>query len=137
MDHYPLIVPRGAIPVFWKGERYDCFIVGNVTVSEFGFDNSSKTIGFKVIGQGYVNVTIPREYSDGFFKVFMNDTQVPCMSSCNNAYTSIYFECKTSSSSVIRIEAQMKFLGDINGDGKVNIIDISIVAKHFGQKLNP
>jgi hypothetical protein len=49
------------------------------------------------------------------------------------SHTPIYFECKESGSHTVKIEAQMKLLGDINGDGQVNIIDISIVAKYFGQ----
>lgn len=63
MDYCPLILPQGAIPVFWREVTYPVSIVGNSTVSEFHFNQSSKQISFDVSGPtgyvGFCNVTFP------------------------------------------------------------------------------
>jgi parallel beta-helix repeat protein len=135
-DRYPLKTPLGPFPMFYDQERYDCLVSSNMTVSRFDL-NKSKTFSFKMIGSGWVNVTLPRAFLDGSFQVFIGDTQTPWLSSWNSTYTSIYFECKTAGSNSVRIEAQVKLQGDINGDGVVNIMDIFQVAKSFGNRLNP
>jgi parallel beta-helix repeat protein len=135
-DRYPHIVPLDPILIFWKGASCYCLIAGNVTVSRF-YVSQQKEVSLKTTGLGYVNLTFPREFLDGSFRVLVNDTQMPWLSSWNGTQTSIYFECKTSSSQSVRIEAQTKLQGDINCDGSVNIVDVSIVARNFGQKLNP
>jgi parallel beta-helix repeat protein len=136
IDRYPRIVPVGSIPVFWKDESYYFLITGNMTVSRFASD-PDKTLNFKIIGHGYVNITIPREFLDGSFRVFVNNTQTPWLSSWNKTHVSIYFEYPTSGSHIVKIEAEMKLLGDTNSDGKVDIVDIAKVAKNFGKKLIP
>ena len=133
-DRYPFIVPLGPIPVFHKETRYDCIIDGNMTVSRFNMDEN-KAIGFNINGQGYVNLTIPRTMLDGSFKVFIDNTQTPYKALWNTTCNFIYLEHTTSIPVNVEIEAQVKLQGDLNGDGKVNIKDISIVAKHFGQEL--
>jgi hypothetical protein len=57
------------------------------------------------------------------------------MLSWNTTHAEICFEHPTSAPLCVRIEAQVKLRGDLNGDGKVDIRDIAMVAKQFGQEL--
>jgi len=142
-DNYPLIVPRHQIPVCWhyrKGRPYDvlsyCIVHGNITVSRFHLDRKSKILSFNIIGHGYCNLTIPREVLDGILRVSINDTLVPyTIVSLNTTHMTAYFEYQTSIPLSVRVEAQIRLSGDINGDDKVNILDISTVAIHFGKEL--
>jgi parallel beta-helix repeat protein len=139
-DNYPLIVPRAPIPVFWKekvkGEIQSyCYVHSNMTVSRFHLDEKTKIISFNVTGRGYCNLTIPRDVLDGSFKIFINNTQVSCLSSWTETNTSVYFDYKTSIPLSVKIEAQVKLVCDLNGDGKINILDIALVAKQYGREL--
>jgi len=136
-DNSPLDVPYGSFPILWKDEEYDCRIVGNMTVSRFGLDEN-RTISFNITGHGYVNLTIPRTMIDGSFQVFVDNTPAPCLLSWDAdtpTHIFIYFEHATSIPLNVRIEALSKFQGDLNGDGKVNILDISIIVINFGEEL--
>ena len=73
VDYCPLIVPRGSIPVFWRGVIYPVSIVGNSTVSGFNFSQSLRQISFDVSGSlgsvGFCNVTFPNNLLWGDFTV--------------------------------------------------------------------
>jgi hypothetical protein len=113
-------------------------MTGNVSVSCIHLEETTKIIGFNVSGQGYCNFTVPRQLLDGSFRIFINNTQMPWLSSWNLTDTSIYFEYETSVVVSVKIEAQMRLIGDMNSDGVVNILDIFLVAKNFGNSLqNP
>jgi len=134
-DQSPSIVPRNPIPIYWKQERFDCIINGSMTVSEFHL-NSNKTISFNVNGQGYVNLTIPIDLLRGSFQVSASNNQIPHLTSWRDGETvSICFNHSTSSVHNVKIEAQFRQAGDINDDDKVNILDIALVAKYFGQEF--
>jgi len=102
-----------------------------------------KKICFNVNGQGYVNVTISKNLLDGSFKVLVNNSQIPHSVTWNSTSgpsfpswsTSICFNHSTPSLNNVKIEAECKQIGDLDGDGKVGIIDISIVAQHFGEEF--
>lgn len=133
-DNYPLVVPKCPIPVFYKETRYDCSIVGSITVSRFSMDEN-KMISFKVNGEGYVNLTIPSNLIDGSMKVFVDGTPKHSFTSWNETHNSIHFEHTTSVPLEVVIEAKFKTIcpEDVNGDGVVNIIDIALVAKWIGK----
>ena len=131
-DRHPFTVPIGPIPMFWKETRYDCIILGNITVSSFGLDQHKK-INFKIAGHGYVNLTIPSELMEGPMKVFVNDTLKPCVLLWDETHNSIYFEHATSQPLNVKIEAKIKLIGDLDGDCYIGIKDLYTVAKHFGE----
>ena len=136
-DNYPLVIPPCPIPVFWRETKYECNIVGNMTVSGFCL-NENKTIVFNIIGHGYANLSIPRTMLDGSFQVFVDNTPIPCLLSWNKdepTHVFIYFEHATSIPLNVRIEALFKIQGDLNGDGQVNILDIATIAINFGETL--
>jgi len=134
-DESPSIVPRKAIPIYWKQERYDCIINGSMTVSGFDLD-SNKTIGFNVNGQGYVNLTIPISLLRGSFQVSVNNSQIPHSTSWRDEENvSIWFNHSTSSVQNVKIDAQFRLAWDVNDDDLVNILDIAAVAIHFGETV--
>ena len=139
-DRYPFIVPIGSIPILYKETRYDCIIDGSMTVSRFSLDEN-KTISFNITGEGYVNLTMPRNMLDGSFHVFINDILMieeytsEWLTSWNTTKVSICFAYSTSTTVKVKLEAEIKLLGDLNSDEIVNIRDIFIVAKNFGKTL--
>lgn len=62
-DYFPLIAPKGPIPVTWENTIYSVGLVTNSTVALFNFTQSLKEISFNVVGPnnstGFCNVTIP------------------------------------------------------------------------------
>lgn len=141
-DNYPLIVPPFPIPVFWKekteGEIWsNCTVIGNLTVSRFHLDEKTKIITFNVTGHGYCNLTVPKDLSYGSFNVSVDNSPVPSVLTWNGSGTSVYFTCQSSTPHRVQIIAQFNLNGDLNGDGTVNILDITIVAKEYGNGLEP
>jgi nitrous oxidase accessory protein NosD len=141
-DYYPLIVPPFPIPVFWKektkGEVVsNCTVIGNLTVSRFYLDQKTKIITFNVTGHGYCNLTILKDLSYGSFNVSFDNIPVPSVLTWNGTHTSIYLTCQSSTPHHVQITAQFNLNGDLNGDGKVNINDIAIVATAYGNGLDP
>ena len=142
-DRYPLVVPRGPIPVIREDMRYDCDVLlgENMTVSRFYFDQPSKSIGFNITlatTTGYCNITVPNQLLKGAFKVYVDDVAIPCMLSWDQDHYFIYFNstCFTfreHSIQNIRIEAETslekpRLTGDINNDGVVDIFDAVLLA---------
>lgn len=110
-------------------------VLGNLTVSRFHLDEKTKLISFNVTGHGYCNLTVPRELLDGAFQVFINDTLRPCSLDWNDTHTCIYVMYGTSTPVNVQVVAQIKLKGDLNDDGKINILDVALVAAHFGEEL--
>lgn len=63
IDQFPLIAPKGLIPIIWENTIYSVGLVTNSTVASFNFTQSLREISFNVIGPsnstGFCNVTIP------------------------------------------------------------------------------
>jgi len=133
-DRYPFIGPLSPIPVLHQETIYYCSVDNSITVSRFSMDKN-KTLSLNIIGEGYVNLTIPRKLLDGSFQILFSNAQIPYKALWDKDYNFIYFEHVTSVPISVRVEAQMKLQGDLNSDEIVNIRDIFIVAKNFGKTL--
>jgi len=80
-DKYPLIVPRGPIPLFWDGMTYLVELRSNSTVSRFRFNASQRVISFNATGPdytlGFCNITIPnsivQDLWQGNYTVLVDD----------------------------------------------------------------
>jgi len=99
VDYYPLIVPRGSIPVFWHGVIYLVSIVGNSTVSEFDFNQSLRQISFDVSGSfggvGFCNVTFPNTLLWGDFTVRVDGASpIDLVRKDNATHISFCFGCE-------------------------------------------
>jgi nitrous oxidase accessory protein len=161
-DNYPLDVPYGPIPIFSQGVRYNCTMSGNVPVSNIYFDELSHSVIFDITVStltGQCSLTIPRLLLDGKFMVIeggpptlvhlyalslpvsVQEYAIPSILSWNDTHTSISFAYGQSGTHNVAVMAEFEHpvMGwpDLNGDGQVNILDIAIVARHFGQKTNP
>lgn len=146
-DNSPRDVPYGSFPILWKDEEYDCRILGNLVVSNICFGHSSSCMEFNIavpdsteLPLRYNNFTIPRPILDGHFKVKIDDTVIPSILSWNDTHTSIYFTYSEKGIHNVKVIAEIVTkvpiteFPDINGDGEINIIDVSTVALHFGKR---
>jgi len=135
-DRYPLIVPIQPVPVYWEQKRYDCIVLGNLTVSWLHLDKS-KQLGFNITGQGYCNLTIPRDLLDGAFRVLVNGTLMDVYSlTWTTTHTSTHITYLSSTTQNVKVSAQIKTdyeRADLNHDGKVDIKDLYLIAIHLGK----
>lgn len=155
-DGYVTIYSPANFPVTWKWLDYyenQVWLTANVTVSSsgsinnFDFNRSLEQISFNLTSAtpGSCNVSVPKLLMDGAFKVLINDTLVASTLTWNKTHTFIYFthEQGTHSVAIIgeivtRIRApDLLTMVDINGDGEVNILDITAIAVRNGWKEDP
>lgn len=133
-DNYPLIVPPYPIPVYCKMKQrgVPCTIeakvtiLGNLTVSRFTLDEKTKIIVFNVTGNGYCNITFPTELLSGAF-----DSSIGHTCTWTETGITLHFTYQNSATTNIRVEAQTKIVGDIDGSGKVDIVDFTKMAKKY------
>lgn len=154
-DQYPLVTPRSPIPVVYtvfhahapyeEEIRCGCRVVaGNMTISSFGFNKTTKSIVFNVTVSSETcccNITVPKQLLRGAFEVYVDDIAVPCMvapdQNCCNIYLySTCFEFSEQSTYNIGImaEAAIPLTGDVNNDGFVDIYDVVTVSAAYGDK---
>lgn len=86
-------------------------------------------------GSGTCNVTIPRNRLDGPFNLTIDETQTIFTLQQNENVSTLSF-AYTPGTHFVKITATERgyIVGDINGDGIVNMKDIGIAAKNFGHK---
>jgi parallel beta-helix repeat protein len=89
---------------------------------------------------GFCNITIPRAWLDGPFSLTINNALPPFLSikTLNENYTSLYF-------TYVPGKYQVKIIGtrsatllsfDVTGTGKINMIDIGLLASLFNAKID-
>ncbi len=104
----------------------------------------SGSISFNVTRGTFCKAIISRELLDGGFEVLMNDVPTACFLNweggresltCVYVYANLTYQA-SDSERTIRIKGQVATTleGDVDGNGKVNIIDVSKVAKQFGNE---
>jgi hypothetical protein len=108
------------------------------SVENFDFNRSSGEISFTITSTapGYCNVSIPKLLMDGAFNALLNDTETPCILTWNKTHTFVYFTYPQGTHNtaivgeiVTRIRSlDLSSIVDVNGDRKVNIVDITKVA---------
>lgn len=98
VDHYPIIIPWGPIPIIWDNVACPVSLLSNSTVSTFRFIQADKRITFNVRGPadtvGYCNVTIPKNLlRDNPWTILLNTTDMTSQAIMteNQTHTSIYF----------------------------------------------
>lgn len=87
---------------------------------------------------GFLNITIPRRWLDGPFYVFVDEVKVDTYAYTANAnYSSLYFAYGKGSHSITILGAELgNLLGDLNGDGEVNLYDAVAMLTNYGRKDN-
>jgi parallel beta-helix repeat protein len=102
---------------------------GNVSFSD---TEKGGLITFDISNGTYCNVIVSRELLDGL-RVSVNNVTEASTLYQDAKYTFAELSHVVGS----QVEIATKMTGDINGDGKVNIIDITIVAKQWLQTIHP
>jgi hypothetical protein len=108
----------------------------NHAVTSFNF-KPGEPLSFVIVADnsGFCNVTISRNRVDSSFNITADESPT-IYSMTQNATNSILSFAYSAGSHSIRITGTERgyIIGDVNGDGKVDIIDIAIVARNYGHK---
>jgi parallel beta-helix repeat protein len=140
-DQYPQVNPVGTpwqIKVPWNGTDYTIVVFSNSRVKALTFNGSSQTLTFEAVGGTFCNVTLPRKLLDGSLAVSINDQPIASMSTWNLVNISAYINYSLTYATTIRVLGEIACrpplieFPDLNNDGKINILDIYIVANKFG-----
>lgn len=149
-DTYPLMNPIGAMltvlpPITW--ELFDpkvgwtnvtCLVAAfsNSSVGDFSFKRSLGQISFKVTNGTFCKITVPKELLDGAFIVQVDGLTIPSISNWDKNQHFIDFAL-TNSNHTVDVKGQIvtPIVGDLNGDGIVNITDIAMAAANYGKHI--
>lgn len=81
---------------------------------------------------GFLNITIPRNWLDGNFTVLIDEKEANYILTANLSHSSIYITFEQGSHVIKIIGAEAgNIIGDLNGDGKVDISDVVIVTANY------
>jgi len=120
-----------------NGQNYTVVIFSNSTITDFNYSDTLEEITFNATGPdvtiGSCCVSIPKDFINStYFAVFVDSVVTPSILAENSTHSFISF---TYNHSTHRIKILPSGPGDINGDRKVDIRDIAIVAAAFGSYL--
>jgi hypothetical protein len=115
--------------------EYTFELTSNSTIpggSQFLVDVSNKTVSLNVTGMsgsvGFCNLTIPKAVMNGTFAVLINGTAIAYTKTENATHYMLYF---TYSQSFEQIQVLLTIQGDINGDRKVSLADLVLLANAY------
>ncbi|MCJ7423600.1 hypothetical protein MUP01_04940 [Candidatus Bathyarchaeota archaeon] len=115
------------------GETLQACLSTNSTIESLTYDENASEITINATGpsgtSGYCNITLPKSALSEPFAVSVNDTITPYTISEDPRHIFIYLEYGHSANT-IRIMSTI--LGDITGDRKVDVRDVSFAARAFG-----
>jgi hypothetical protein len=107
-------------------------------ITDLGFHRITGSINFSVSGGAFCNVIVSTELLEGVFNVEVDGNPVASYLNLEEDYEFVYFNYSSGSHKVgILGENFMPISGDMNGDHKVDITDVYILAKNFGKELQP
>jgi hypothetical protein len=86
---------------------------------------------------GFINMTIPRSWLDGPFALRINQTNWNCTLTQNSNDSIIYFDYPQGSHMIEITGSRGSIPGDLNGNGKVNLQDLVILAQNYGAEEYP
>lgn len=116
-----------------SGVIYNVTLFTNSTVLNFSFNETLEKIDFYLNGTqgtlGACTISIPKKLLNGTFAILLNGSATYFTISENEINSYLYF---TYNHSIIKVEVLITLFGDLNGDRKIDMKDIAIVAKAFG-----
>jgi nitrous oxidase accessory protein NosD len=151
-DSYPLMEPwpmsdfssidLGAMSIGTHSYDLSAAVITSSRTTNLGFDNNTGEWGvrFNVTTDTADScvVIIPKWLLDGTFNVLVDDVSTACWFDWSNQYHMINITY-SSGSHHVRISAEyvkrplLTQLPDLNGDGKVSLQDLTLLAIHYGQ----
>jgi hypothetical protein len=115
--------------------EYTVELTSNSTIpsgSQFLVDVSNQTVSVNVTGMsgsmGFCNLTLPKAVMNGTFAVLINGTAVAYMKTENATHYMLYF---TYAQSFEQVQVLLTIQGDINGDRKVALADLVLLANAY------
>jgi len=151
-DEYPLMNPYGSklqlFDVTWEKEENGEERIKNCPIAIFSDSSMTKfnktlikdgKISFNVSGGTFCKVIFFRELLDGAFKVFIDGT--PTAFILNWDETHIFLNVTYSEENHnVKIDGEIVFpisteFPDIDGNGKIDIKDVALVGKHYGEEF--
>jgi parallel beta-helix repeat protein len=146
-DRYPLVYVPGImwqLPICWNGTCYIVSIIADGRAKNVNFDYFSKQITFDIMGGTWCNITIPRSLLDGALNLSIGDKPIASKLTWSATDISACIEYNLTSVNEIKVSAEnvcvfpLTEFPDLQVDGVINILDIFLIAKHFGDRLpNP
>jgi len=120
-----------SLSVHYSQTNFTVEVYSNYIVySKYSFDINLKQLEFNVTTDvdAFCNVTIPKVLMSGNFTVYLDDVPKSVTVTENATHYSLYFESAELSHKVKVTSTQAGLLGDVNGDGWVDIYDAIILA---------
>lgn len=142
-DNYPLVNPWSACRTLdqpmqdrakYQGLQ-KLFTYSNSTIGSLDFNRSYNEIVLRATSgySGFLNLTIPRNWTDNPYSVTVDGVTCEHLCTLNASFSCIYLEFAAGMHLIRIIGSELgSFQGDVNHDGKVNILDIVAVAVNFG-----
>jgi hypothetical protein len=126
--------PQNNFTATKNGIEYPVAIYSNSTISAFNFNETLEEIIFNVTGPdgttGICLITFPKTLMDGkYFRILLNSNLIQSLTSQNGTYNFVFFKYPHSTQ---QIRVLPPGPGDINEDGKVDILDVAIASKAYG-----
>jgi len=139
-DRYPILKPWGSmltdfnLTCIVSGEEKtrQVAVFSNSSIASFKFNKTERLMSFTAYNGTFCKVIIPKEALDGSFLVMTNDALTACVLHWDGTHHFVDFSL-TAKNSNVKIKGEIAIRGDINGDGKVSIVDISMAAKNYGK----
>lgn len=141
-DNYPLMEPWNAHRTFIpekksyveKPER-NLYTFSNSTLASLSLYRNYKRISLKATSgnSGFLNITVPRNWLDGPFEVRIDGETRGYVYGVDSDYSSLYMTYSSGTHSIEISGAELGYiLGDIDGDGDVDIFDVVLLAGNYG-----
>jgi hypothetical protein len=136
-------------PQLWTFEDYSTSALTDASITSLTFDRSHGQMTLNVIvnTSNTCKMIMSKILLDGAFNLVVDEIPSNISVRWSRQYSMLEFTMPKGNHT-IRIVGehsngtsnywpQLLSFPDINGDGQINILDITIVAKNFGRKLNP
>jgi len=128
-----LLVEKITHTVVVEAVEYNFTTASSSSITDFAYNDTQKLISFNATGPGdilgFINITIPKALllipTGNTFIVLFDENAINHTRAENSTHYFLYF---TYSHSVHKIEIKHTIIGDLNGDRKVDIYDVVIVA---------
>lgn len=144
-DNCPLIEPWSAFREFKRPMKTEIqpqltqklYTFSNSTLASFNFNKALKQISFKVTCgyNGFVNITIPRNWLDGPFNVSIDGLPADLGINVDETFTSLYITYDKGTHTIqIHGTKLGNIMGDLSGDGIVDIYDLIIMCTLYGSE---